>query len=148
MERFRLFTVLVAKAGRYVRKLKTEEMNDFQLKSVHVSCIYYLYTRGEMTASELCALCYEDKANISRSIDYLESNGYIFAPNRGKRYKTPLSLTEKGKEVGVGIRRKIDDILEEVSDGLTDEERESFYKSFSVINKNLEKICKKYGGEE
>ncbi len=144
LERFQLFTVLVAKASRYIRKLKTEEMGDFNLKSAHVSCIYYLYTIGEMTATELCEVCYEDKSNISRSVDYLQVNGYIAFSDVQKRYKTPLRLTEKGKDVGKKLHDKITGILLSASEGISREEREIFYKSFEIINANLEKMCKRY----
>ncbi len=145
MNRFQLFTVLVAKASRYVRKIKTEEMSDFQLKSGHVSCLYYLYAMGEMTATELCEACDEDKANISRSIEYLEKKGYIRPATVAKRYKTNLALTEKGTEVAERVNEKIEGILAQASEGLTEEEREGFYRSFARIDANLEKICKKYG---
>ncbi len=145
LERFQSFTVLVAQASRYVRKLKTEEMNDFHLKSGHVSCLYYLYAKGAMTAKALCEACDEDKANISRSLDYLEEEGYVLPSAAKKRYNSPLQLTDKGREVGAQVYAKIEGILRDVSEGLTDEDRERFYKSFEIINANLQKICAKYG---
>ncbi len=144
LERFELFTVLVSRASRYIRRLKTEEMEDFALKSPHVSCLYYLYTMGAMTAKELREACGEDKANLSRSIDDLEKKGYIAPSAEGKGYKAPLRLTESGRALGEKISQKITEILHKASEGLTDEERKIFYKSFSLINDNLEKICKEY----
>ena len=76
-ERFKTFTVLMANINRSIRKIKTEEMAEFRLKSPHVSCLYYLYKENALTAKELCDICEEDKANISRTIDYLETNGYL-----------------------------------------------------------------------
>lgn len=145
-ERFQTFTVLIAKLNRYIRKIKTEEMVEFNLKSPHVSCLYYLYKAESLTAKELCDICEEDKANISRSIDYLEANGYLVGkPRTGKRYKSPLILTEKGKEAGEHIVRKIDFILDSVSEGLTEEQRKNMYASLSIICDNLQKICDAYG---
>ena len=51
-ERFQTFTVLIANVNRYIRRIKTEEMAEFQLKSHHVSCLYYLYRDKELTAKE------------------------------------------------------------------------------------------------
>lgn len=145
-ERFQTFTVLIAKLNRYIRKIKTEEMAEFNLKSPHVSCLYYLYKMESLTAKELCDICEEDKANVSRSIEFLEANGYIISKNKtGKRYKSPLILTEKGKEAGNHLARKIDSILDTVSQGLSDEQRVNMYKSLSVICDNLQKICDAYG---
>ncbi len=145
-ERFQTFTVLIAKLNRYIRKIKTEEMAEFNLKSPHVSCLYYLYKMKSLTAKELCDICEEDKANISRSIEFLEASGYLVGkPKMGKRYKSPLILTEKGKEAGERLARKIDSILDSVSQGLSDEQRADMYKSLSIICDNLQKICDGYG---
>ena len=43
IERFETFTVLITKISRSIRKIKTEEMAKFNLKSPHVSCLYYLF---------------------------------------------------------------------------------------------------------
>lgn len=146
-ERFETFTVQIAKISRCIRKIKTEEMAEFNLKSPHVSCLYYLYRKnGTLTAKELCDICDEDKAAISRSIDFLESNGYLECSSKTeKRYKSPLSLTQKGKEVGKEIAKKIDSIVENASLGLSDEARLIFYKSLVLISDNLQKICDNYG---
>ncbi len=145
VDRFELFTVLVAKAGKFIRKLKTEEMAEYNLKSTHVSVLYYLYTMGESTATELCEMCAEDKANMSRSIEYLQELGYINFSEVNKRYKTPLSLTENGKRVGKIISDKITNVLQKVSESLTNEERQVFYKCFTNITNNLQEICNNYG---
>lgn len=145
--RFEMFTILIAKVSRCIYKIKTEEMSEFNLKSSHVSCLYYLYKANTFTAKELCDLCGEDKANISRAVKHLESEGYIYCESTAqKRYQTALFLTEKGITVGKSIAGKIDRILEEASDGLTEESRTIFYQTLSLICGNLEKICKRYGG--
>ena len=76
-ERFETFTVLIAKISRNIRKIKNQEMAEYNLRSAHISCLYYLYLSEGMTATELCERCEEDKATISRSLDYLEKNGYL-----------------------------------------------------------------------
>ena len=145
-ERFEKFTVLVAKAARNIRKIKTGEMAEFDLKSPHVSCLYYLYKSGPLTAKALCDICEEDKASISRSVEFLELNGYLVCTSASKkRYKSPFELTEKGREVAKIITQKIDAILEGASQGLSEEERLVFYKSFTLISNNLQKIAAKYG---
>ena len=144
-ERFETFTALVTGISRAIRKIKNEEMVEFHLKGPHVSCLYYLYKGGALTAKELSELCEEDKANISRSIEFLEKNGYLVCRSKTeKRYKSPLVLTEKGREAGAHIVRKIDAILESVSEGVPEDQREIMYRSLSVICDNLQKICDAY----
>ncbi len=143
--RFEIFTILIAKASRCIYKIKTGEMAEYNLKSSHVSCLYYLYKSNALTAKELCDLCGEDKANISRAIKYLENQGYIYCQaTTQKRYQSALLLTEKGNAVGKQITEKIDRILYQVSEGVTEEDRKIFYQSLSTICENLEKICIKY----
>ena len=148
-QRFETFTVQIAKISRCIRRIKTAEMAEFDLKSPHVSCLYYLYKNSNgMTAKELCDVCEEDKAAISRAISYLEENGYIECISKTeKRYKSPLMLTKKGKQVGEKIAVKVDHILDLASPGLSTKEREEFYQTLTFISNNLQKICDKYDGE-
>ena len=143
-ERFEMFTVLINRINRNIRKIKNQEMAEYNLKSVHISCLYYLYTAKGLTATELCERCEEDKATVSRSLDYLEKNEYIVCESKcAKRYNSPFKLTEKGEEAGKRIAEKIAAVLDEVGAGLTDEERKAFYQSLGIISENLEKIVQK-----
>lgn len=143
-ERFETFTVLINKISRNIRKIKNQEMAEYNLKSSHISCLYYLYVLEGLTATDLCEKCGEDKATISRSLDYLEKNGYLTCESQNtKRYKSPLLLTEQGMEIGKKIADKIDGVLEEVSVVLTEEERVAFYRSLTIISDSLEMISQK-----
>ena len=144
-ERFETCTVLIAKISRNIRKIKNQEMAEYDLRSSHISCLYYLYSAESMTATDLCEKCEEDKATISRSLDYLEKNSYLTCEAKyAKRYKSPLILTEKGREVGKKITDKINMVLDEISVGLTDEERIAFYRSLTIISDGLDAIGKRY----
>ena len=144
-ERFKEFTVLIANINRCIYKIKAEEMADFNLKSSHVSCLYYLYKDGSLTATELCEICHEDKSYVSHSLKFLEANGYVQCDSSArKRYNAPFSLAEKGKELGRRIVEKIDAVLLSAGNGVDDGERDIFYKSLLKISNNLEAICEKY----
>ena len=143
-ERFKTFTVLIAKINRNIRKIKNQEMVEYGLRSAHISCLYYLYTADALTAKELCELCEEDKATLSRALVYLEENGFITCESKlVKRYKSPLLLTEKGRAVGMEITRKINSVLEEISIGLSEEERTEFYRCLNIISNSLEQCANK-----
>ena len=122
-------------------------METFDLKGPHVSCLYYLYkSNGSLTLKELCDICDEDKAYISRAIDSLEKDGYIECNSKTeKRYKIPLMLTEKGKIAAEKTVGKIDQIVESAGLGISQEDREVFYRVFKTISENLQNICEKYG---
>lgn len=146
IQRFELFTVLIANLARNIRRIKTEEMARWNLKSHHVSCLYYLYQRKSLTAKELCDICEEDKANVSRAIEYLEYAGFLKCEsNNHKRYKSHFELTEKGKEVGLGICNRVESILNKTGEGLTEDNRRIMYECLNIINNNLQNIESEYG---
>ncbi len=145
-ERFHTFTTLIANITRCIHKIKTEEMAEFDLKSSHLSCLYYLYKVKTMTARELCDMCGEDKANISRAIKYLESNGYLVCKSKTeKRYQAALKLTEFGSRVAKNIADRVDAILERISGGMNEEQRAAMYQALQLINGNLQMMCDGYG---
>ena len=148
-ERFETFTVLINRIGRNIRKIKNQKIAAFNLKSTHVSCLYYLYITDGLTATDLCERCEEDKAAISRSLDYLEKNGLVVCNSQhAKRYKSPFSLTDKGRKVGKEIMEKISEVLDEVGTGLTPEERVAFYRNLSIISDSLDTIANNLGRQE
>lgn len=149
-ERFEAFTVLIGRISRSIKRIKSEEMAEFQLKGPHVSCLYYLSAEDGLTAAALCERCDEDKAAVSRSLDYLEKGGYITCGSgAGRRYRTPLYLTERGRAVCRAINEKIERIVNAASQGLGEAERRSMYRALTLISGNLERIWSaEQGGAE
>ncbi len=156
-DRFETFTVLISSISRSIRRIKAEEMAEFDLKSPHVSCLYYLYKAESMTAAELCELCDEDKAAVSRSILYLEQNGFLVRSGGTagqtrtgvKHYRASLALTDKGREAASRLAERVDCVLDEVAQGVSEEERVILYRCLHQIDRNLADICEqKYGTKE
>ena len=140
-QRFETFTVLIGKISRNIKRIKSTQMAQLDLKGPHVSCLYYLYRCGPLTAAELCDRCEEDKGAVSRSLDFLEKNGYLTClSDGGKKYKAPLLLTPKGQQAGAAVSQRIDGILNLASLGLTPQEREIMYAALEKISANLEKL--------
>ncbi|MDO4483275.1 MAG: MarR family transcriptional regulator [Clostridia bacterium] len=149
--RYETFTVLVNRINRNINRIKTREMSAFGLRGAHVSCMYQLYLTQGLTASELCELCAEDKAAVSRSLVYLEKEGYItFQTKQAKRYKTPIYLTEKGVETGRMVAEKIDGILAGIGKTMTEDERNNLYRYLTDISSTLEAMTagENQGGNE
>lgn len=141
-ERFETFTVLINRINRNIKRIKNHEMADHNLKSAHISCLYYIYHNHGITATELCEKCEEDKATVSRALNYLKKNGFIIEQHDdNKKYKNPLVLTEKGKDTGLKISEKIDKILSEAGGKLTNKERIMFYRILTSISNELDIIA-------
>lgn len=148
VERFETFTVLLNRINRNIRKIKNQEMANYDLRSPHISCLYYLYISEGLTSKDLCERCEEDKATISRSLDYLEKNGYLVCKSDSKkRYNAPFELTEKGLRAGKRIAEKIAFVLDEISVGISEEDRAVFYRSLNIISENIDAVAKSYENE-
>ena len=137
IQRFDAFVSGITSCYKFIQRIKSMEMTEFGLKGTHVMCLYYLRQNPTgLTASQLCGLCAEDKAAISRTVSELRSRGYITSLSE-KAYRAMLTLTSAGQE----IARKFDNLIEgwvtAGGDGLTDEERSDFYKTLSAIAENL-----------
>ena len=137
IQRFDAFVSGITSCYKYIQRIKSLEMTEFGLKGTHVMCLYYLRQNpAGLPASQLCGLCAEDKAAISRTVSELRSRGYITSLSE-KAYRAMLTLTSAGQE----IARKFDNLIEgwvtAGGAGLTDEERSDFYKTLSAIAENL-----------
>ena len=142
-EKFHTFSLLMANINRSIRRIKSEETAEFDLKGPHASCLYYLYKEKSVTSKKLCELCETDKAGISRSIDFLEHNGYLQKRIK-KRYKSPIELTERGREVAAKIAEKIDGIFAAIAEGLSEEQRRTMYEALETISLRLREVCDCY----
>ena len=137
IQRFDAFVSGITSCYKYIQRIKSMEMTEFGLKGTHVMCLYYLRQNpGGLTASQLCGLCAEDKAAISRTVSELRSQGYITTLSQ-KAYRAMLTLTNAGQE----LARKFDSLIEDWvtigGSGLSDEERSDFYKVLATIAENL-----------
>ncbi len=133
--RFENFTVAILKLNKLIQKIKLYEMRDYGLKAIHVMCVYYLRTRGELTASELSKLTLEDKAAISRAISFLNEKGFVNYDSN--KYNAPIKLTGEGIKVSEYINRRADSAVNAGGGFLTEEERINFYSALELIAKNL-----------
>ena len=140
--RFEIFTKLISRISRNIRRIKTDEVAEFNLKSPHVSCLYYLHKSGKLCSTELAEVCDEDKAAISRTLDYLEHQGFIACEEQGKRrYKANYVLTQRGTDAAKAIAARIDKVIMIAGAELTDEERHVFYSALEKISNKLDAIA-------
>ena len=146
IDRFEKLTTGVSRIYKNIQRIKKHEMSAFGLKGTHVMCIYYLASTPEgLTASDLCLKCNEDKAAVSRMLSELEAGGFISYENAsvGKKYRTKAVLTEHGKGYAERISSLILRFTELCGEGISDEEREIFYRVLLLIADNIETMERK-----
>lgn len=144
IERFEQLTLGVSRVYKSIQKIKKQSMEFMGLKSTHVMCLYYLgiYKDG-LTAAEICRLCMENKAGISRILNDLEHQGLIsyLLPPGGKNYRSKAVLTPLGKTYTTKVNKQILKAVRAAGNGLDSTERETFYRVLTQIADNLEAFC-------
>ena len=147
IERFESFTSSVTKAYKSIQKIKIAEAEQIGLKPTHVMYMYYLGKNPEgLTHAELCKLCIEDKAAVSRAIVELTKKGFIknSEENSNRKYRTKIVLTDEGKQINNNLNQAIAIAVNKASKNLDEVDRENFYRVFFYITDNLDEICSSY----
>lgn len=127
-----------------IQKIKKSEMDVFGLNGRYVMPFYYLLSHPEgLTATQLCKMCFADKAAISRIVAEMEEQGFLIyegSPDK-KRYRSKIYLTQEGMKRAKEIRRVIMQLTLENGQEITEEERIIFYRVLELISKNLQNVC-------
>ena len=139
LNRFGAFVGGITACYKYIQRIKSMEMTELGLKGTHVMCLFHLHRHEEgLTAAQLCQLCGEDKAAISRTLSELEGKGYLHTQaTAGRKYRATLQLTEAGELVADHIDTLIEGWVGIGGDGLGEAEREEFYRILEHIAGNL-----------
>ena len=142
-ERFREFSGLVSRAEKALQRVKTENVKDYGLRGVHVSCLLALHERPEgLTATELASVCGVDRAQISRVTAELRGLDLVCeaSPGPRRRYRGALELTEEGRAAAAEMAGIVDEKLQRVSGDIPPEELTVFYRGFGARVERLEKL--------
>ncbi len=142
-ERFREFSGLVSRAEKALQRVKTENVKDYGLRGVHVSCLLAMHERPEgLTATELASVCGVDRAQISRVTAELRGLDLVCeaSPGPRRRYRGALELTEEGRAAAAEMAGIVDEKLQRVSGDIPPEELTVFYRVFGAIVERLEKL--------
>ena len=136
IQRFQSFVVGISSCYKHIQHIKSMEMAEFGLKGAHVMCLFFLSQHPQgLTAANLCQLCAEDKAAISRTIASLQKDGFIAACD--KKYRALLQLTHKGKQVANQITQLIEQWVDFGSFGISEADRAAFYRVLGTIGNNI-----------
>jgi DNA-binding MarR family transcriptional regulator len=142
-KRFQIFVTSITRIWRSMQKLKMDTMSPYGLRSTHVICIFFLRQADDgLTAAELSAQSELDKGAVSRAVAELESLGYVVcgAPDSKRKYRAKIKLTDTGLDVSQILSCLIYDAVEKAGDGISEEDREVFYKVLATVSNNLNKL--------
>lgn len=144
LNRFSRFSLAISEIDRCWHKLAAEEMAIYDLNSAHAVYLHALYNADEgITASKLGELCCKNKADVSRMVAILEKRGLIKKEGvAGSLYRAKLLLTDEGKKAAEHVQARAAIAVEIAGAGLSDDDREVFYRSLELITTNLQRLCK------
>lgn len=142
--RFARFSLAISEIDRCWHKLAAEAMAKYQLNSPHAVYLNTLYDYPEgITAARLGELCRKNKADVSRMVGILEKRDLVRKEAVGDNlYRARLVLTEEGKQAAEYVRERAALAVELAGAGLTEEEREIFYRCLDQITTNLQNLSK------
>ena len=144
IDRYAHFAAAISNINQHVQKIESQKMRAYGLGG---SCAQYLvavHTRGEgLTMSELGEICQKDKAAVSRNVAQLEVKDLVKRRNQGGAlYRSKIFLTEKGEKAASELTSAACKAVELAGKGLTQAERENFYKALDLISENLKTLLK------
>lgn len=137
-DRFLRFTTLITSITRNIRRLTTEAVARYDIKRSYVSALYFLYKNGPLSATKLCNLCGEDKANVSRTLHALEEDGYVVREERqSSRSRVRMMLTEEGMEIGAFLAGRISEEVERATRGIPPADIAVMYSVLERLDENM-----------
>lgn len=144
INRFARFSLAISEIDRCCHKLAAEEMAKHDLNIAHAFYLTTLiqYPQG-ITAAKLSELCGKNKADVSRMISILEKKGLVRRETiAGKLYRAKLLLTEEGRRAAAHVQGRAALAVELAGSGMTDTDRETFYRCLEQITARLQVLSK------
>lgn len=142
LNRFERFSLAISEIDRCWHKLAAQEMAKYGLNSPHAVYLNALRQHENgITAAALGELCCKNKADVSRMIAILEEKGLVEKISvGGNGYRALLKLTEEGKAAARHVQERAALAVELAGAGLSQEDREIFYRALSQITANLQAL--------
>lgn len=142
--RFERFSLAISEISRSWHRIAAEEMERHGLKGPHAVYLTALCGSGEgVTAARLGELCGKDKADVSRMVSILEKKGLVCKETSGgSGYRARLHLTEAGRAAAEEVQKAAILAVEHAGCGVSDAEREVFYRVLETIAGNLNTLSR------
>ena len=115
--------------------------NDIDLSREQWSLMAVLWENDGVSQQVLADLTYRDKPSTTRLIDNLEKQHYVVRrPHATDRRQNLIFLTEKGRSIHPKIMEVMDDTMQLVTEGLSEEQTDTIREAFETIYQNIKRI--------
>lgn len=97
-----------------------------------------LWNHGEMSQQKLADLMQKDKNSVTKLVDAIERKGFVIRrQNNQDRRSNTLILTEKANELKPGAKQKGISILDQMLEGINENELRMFLETLRKLNVNM-----------
>lgn len=97
-----------------------------------------LWNQGSMTQQQLADQMHKDKNSVTKLVDAIEKKGFVVREQNLKdRRANTLVLTEKALQLKDSAKRKGISILDNILEGISEEELRSFLTTLHKLNNNM-----------
>lgn len=142
---YEAFSLGLHELYRSIHKNESAVMNEYGLRGAYVKyLVAMLQCPDGLTISQLCEVCDQDKAAVSRAVSELVGREFIWRDNpKGNHYRAKLKLTERGTELARSVCASGEIVFEEAVSVLTDEQKDALYKISGLMFDNIHDITMK-----
>ena len=122
-----------------MHRVETKQMEKYGLRGAYVKyLVALLHTPDGLTISQLCEICDQDKAAVSRAVSELVGREFIWRDNpRKNHYRAKLKLSERGAELAKEVCNSSKAVFDEAIEGFSPEQRDAFYEFMFAVSENL-----------
>lgn len=111
---------------------------DVPLTPEQFMLIDHLWNQGEMTQQELADQLHKDKNSVTKLVDAIERKGFVVRKqNQQDRRANTLILTDKANQLKPGAKQKGISILDQMLEGISEEELRTFLTTLHKLNNNM-----------
>ena len=97
-----------------------------------------LWNHGEMSQQQLADQMQKDKNSVTKLVDAIERKGFVVRQqNLNDRRSNTLVLTEKANQLKPGAKQKGISILDQILEGIDEEELRAFLTTLRKLNNNM-----------
>ncbi|MBQ8856044.1 MAG: MarR family transcriptional regulator [Bacteroidales bacterium] len=111
---------------------------DVPLTPEQFMLIDLLWNHGEMSQQQLADQMQKDKNSVTKLVDAIERKGFVVRQqNLNDRRSNTLVLTEKANQLKPGAKQKGISILDQILEGIDEEELRAFLTTLRKLNSNM-----------
>lgn len=133
--------VVIMKASRTLEEITKKDIKKHGMRTSDFTILEALYHKGKQTIREISEAVLINTGSITYVIDKLENNGLLTRSNSpDDRRAVYIEITDKGKEIMDDIFPKHQRVIEELFDGISEEEKQTVINVLKQVGtKNMEK---------